>query len=294
MIARALATELALDVAETAYRGHAVVLAQHAAAQDYELVIVLAGDGTVNEAVNGLMACSNDVPIRATLAVIPGGNANVFARALQLPREPVEATGALLEGVRRWSVRTIGLGKADARYFTFCAGLGFDAEVIRAVESLRASGRQSSQPLYVWTTIRNFFGVTDRRRPALSVERVPGEPLHHVFLGVVSNATPWTYIGRYPVAPNPRASFDAGLDLFALRSMRTLSALNQVRQFLTTNGEPPRGRHTITLRDLSELTLRASRPTAFQLDGDYLGERERVAFRAVPQALRVVMSPPQT
>lgn len=288
IIARALGTELDLDVAETRYRGHAMALARHAVTQRYEIVIALGGDGTVNETVNGLLTCSPNAPVQPALAVIPGGNANVFARALGLPREPVEATGALLEGVRQRTARLLGLGRADDRYFTFCAGLGLDAEVIRAVEGLRAAGRRSTPRLYVETALRHFFAVTDRRRPAMRVDSPSTDTLEHVFMGVVSNTTPWTYLGRYPVAPNPQASFDTGLDLLALRGLGTISTVNQIRQFLTEDGRPSHGRHAVTVHNLAELTLTAARPMAFQIDGDYLGEREQVTFREAPGALRVI------
>lgn len=291
VIARALSTELELDVAETRYRGHAMILARHAATEGYEAVVTLGGDGTVNEAVNGLLTCSPNAPSRTALGVIPGGNANVFARALGLPREPVEATGTLLESVHRGTARTIGLGRADDRYFTFCAGLGLDAEVIRAVEGLRASGHRSSPSLYVETAIRHFFAVTDRRNPALRLVTPGSEPLGHLFLGVISNATPWTYLGPHPVEPNPQASFDANLDFLGLRGVGTLATLNQIRQFLTPDGRPTRGRSAVTRHDLPELALAASRPIALQIDGDYIGERERVVFRAVPEALRVIAPP---
>lgn len=288
VIARALSTELELDVAETRYRGHAMALARHGATGGYEVVVTLGGDGTVNEAVNGLLTCSPNASARPALGVIPGGNANVFARALGLPREPVEATGTLLESIRRGARRTVGLGRADGRYFTFCAGLGLDAEVIRAVEGLRAAGRKSSPSLYVQTAIRHFFGVTDRHNPALRLEMPGTEPLDRIFLGVVSNVTPWTYLGPHPVEPTPQASFDADLDFLGLRGMGTLATANQIRQFLTLDGKPARGHNAVTRHDLPELDLVASRPIAFQIDGDYLGERERVAFRAVAGALRVV------
>lgn len=288
VITRALASELELRVAKTRYRGHAATLARDAVTQGHEIIVALGGDGTVNEVVNGLLTCSPSASRCPALGVVPGGDANVFVRALGLPPEPVEATGALLDAVRAGTTRTIGLGRADGRYFTFCAGLGLDAEVIRAVEGRRASGHRSSQRLYVGEALRHFFTVTDRRHPALRVECPNGASVDGIFMGVVSNADPWTYLGRRPVAPNPRASFDTGLDLMGLRSMRTFPTLNQVRQFLTPNGEPPRGRHTVTLHDMAELTVVASRPIAFQLDGDYLDERERVAFRSAPRALRVV------
>ncbi len=291
VLARALASEIDLEVVETRYRGHADALAAGAAGDGRDLVITLGGDGTVNEAVNGLVRPANgkraagELP---ALAAIPGGNANVFTRALGLPADPIDATGHILAAISSKNTSVIGLGLAGDRYFTCSAGLGLDAEVVRAIEGLRATGRKASDALYVWTTLRQYYAATDRRRPALTVERDGHPPAGHVFMGVVSNTAPWTYVGSRPVNPSRLASFRAGLDLFALRRLRTVSTLNVLRQMLSAGDIPPNGRHVLSLHDEPELTLRSDRPIAFQVDGEYMGEHECVAFRAVPCALRVV------
>jgi diacylglycerol kinase family enzyme len=112
-----------------------------------------------------------------------------------------------------------------------------------------------------------------------------GEPF---FLGFVSNTTPWTFLGRRPVQTSPRAAFESGLDLFALRSLGTVATLRAVRQMLAAGGGPSAGRNVLILHDQAEITLTASRPVAFQVDGEYAGERDRVRFRSVPKALRVI------
>jgi diacylglycerol kinase family enzyme len=293
VIVSALASEFDLEVVETRYRGHAVALAAGAAKQRRELVITLGGDGTVHEAVNGLVggpdgrrapAAADDLP---ALAPIPGGNANVFTRALGLAADPIDATGQILAAISGRRTRCIGLGMTDDRYFTCSAGLGVDAEVVRAIEGLRATGRPVSDGLYAWTAIRRYY-VTDRRHPALTLERDGHSPVGHVFLGVVSNTAPWTYLGRRLVNPSPLASFDAGLDVFALLRMRTASTLNLIRQMLSDRDQPPSGRHVLSLHDLPSLTLRSDRPIALQVDGEYMGEHECVSFRSVPRALRVI------
>ena len=110
VIVRALGSELKIDVAETDSRGHAADLAAQARADEFDLVIAVGGDGTVNEVVTGLLreGVGPDTP---RLAVVPGGNANVFARALGLPSEPIEATGAVIERLRAGRERRIGLGR---------------------------------------------------------------------------------------------------------------------------------------------------------------------------------------
>ena len=146
---RSLAGLVDLDVVHTRYRGHARELA---AAARGELVIVLGGDGAVNEAVNGIMAAPRAGPEQAEaplLAVIPGGGGNVFAQALGLPVDTAAAIARIREVIKAGRYRTIGLGLAGDRYFTFSAGLGMDAEVVREVERLRASGHRESPALFL-------------------------------------------------------------------------------------------------------------------------------------------------
>jgi diacylglycerol kinase family enzyme len=221
-------------------------------------------------------------------AAIPGGNANVFARALGLPTDPVDATGRVLASLLDGHTRTVGLGLADDRYFCFNAGLGFDAEVVRVVEGVRARGRTVSAALYVWTAARQFYSVTNRREPALTLERDGAPAMDELFLGIVSNTSPWTYLGERPVNASPEAGFDTGLDLFALRKLSTLRTLNALRQMFSQGGGPA-GRHVVSLHDQDVLSFRAARPMAFQVDGEYVGERENVTLRSIPNALRVLV-----
>jgi diacylglycerol kinase family enzyme len=295
VIARALASAVDLAVMETRYRGHAARLAATAVEAGHGLVLTLGGDGTVNEAVNGIVGARRadrggtgpaGLPVFAPL---PGGSANVFTRALGLPADPVDAAGQIISSLSAGRERSIGLGLAGDRYFTFNAGLGLDAEVVRAVEALRALGRPATPLLYVRMALRQYYRITDRRHPALRIDR-DGQPgVGPLFLGIVSNTAPWTYVGRRPVHASPQARFDSGLDVLALRSLRTPGTLRTLRQMLSGSDRPPRGRHVISLHDEAALTIRADRPVAFQVDGEYVGEREQVAFRSVPDALRVIM-----
>ncbi|MDG4769267.1 diacylglycerol kinase family protein [Solwaraspora sp. WMMD792] len=295
VIVRALRSEVDLSVASTHRRGHAVALARAAAEDGFDVVVTLGGDGTVNEAVNGLMTSA---PARETLpgpaadrlpalAVVPLGSTNVFARAVGLPPQWPEATSVLLEGLRSGRFRTVGLGRADDRYFTFCAGLGLDAAVIRQVERARLRGRRSTVGLYLRSMVSEFFIGMDRRHPAIRLERA-GEPVAaELATVVVQNTAPWTFIGERAINPNPEASFDLGLDVMALRQLHVPSTTRTLAQVAASRPDP-RGRQLVRLHDLSEFTLSATQPQAFQLDGDYLGERLKVRFTAVREALRVV------
>jgi diacylglycerol kinase family enzyme len=288
LFVRAFSGDLNLEIATTGHRGHATELARKAVDERYDLVITLGGDGTVNEAVNGLLTHgpSPDLP---ALAVLPAGSANVFARSLGLPNDPIGSAKVILGALRAGRHRDVGLGLADRRYFTFSGGVGLDAEVVREVEALRGSGARAYPTLYVRTALRQFFAVTDREHPALTVERPGLPPVHGLFLAVVSNTAPWTYLGPLRVNPSPLADFNSGLDLFGTRDLGVRPVLHVIGQMLLPGARPRRGGGGVNLHDATEITLRSSRPIAFQLDGDYLGEREQITFRSVPKALRVVM-----
>src|SRR5215475_5551203 len=292
LIVRALASAVDLEVVQTRYRGEATGLAAGAAEQGMDLIITLGGDGTVNEAVNGLRAAADERNVGAAdlpaLASLPGGNANVFVRSLGLPPDPVDAAARLIEDLATGREREIGLGTANGRYFTFNAGLGLDAEVVRAAEGRRAHGRALTPARYLRTALRQFFRITDRQHPAVTIAAPEDLCADPVFVCIVSNSAPWTYLGDRPVQTNPDASFDTGLDLFALRTLSTAGTLLTLRQMLSERDRPPRGRGVLTSHDLDKIALQADRPVAFQVDGEYIGETEMVEFRSVPRALRVL------
>ena len=88
--------------------------------------------------------------------------------------------------------------------------------------------------------------------------------------------------------PCPDASFETGLDLFGLTTAPTAAVLWHLRQILAA-GARPKGKRVVLLHDVPELVLTADLPLPFQLDGDDLGDRQRVVLTAVPDALRVVV-----
>ena len=128
---------------ETNRRGHAARLAQGAAADGMDVVVVLGGDGTLNEAANGLAGS------QTALAVLPGGSTNVFARTIGMANDPVEATSQLLSALATGSTERVGLGRANARYFLLHAGIGFDAAVVARVEKLAPLKRYTGPAVFV-------------------------------------------------------------------------------------------------------------------------------------------------
>jgi len=294
VIVRALSStaRMELAVADTTRRAHATDLARQARLDGVEVVLALGGDGTVNEVVNGLLADGPgpDVPILGTL---PGGSANVVARSLGLPADPVEATGVLIEALEEERTRTIGLGLAlyddRQRWFACNAGLGVDAEIVEEMERQRAEGHEATPIRYFNTALRQILLRTERHEPALTVRRAGVQDIEGIFLTIIANSSPWTFLGPLPVDPCPHASFDTGLDLFAPRSLTVLHTLGNVSRMLQRRRMRYPFAGLLTLHDQSEFTVVASRPTPLQIDGDAAGQVSVVTFQSVPRALRVLI-----
>jgi diacylglycerol kinase family enzyme len=288
MLVRALGGDMSISVACTEYRGHATGLARDAADRGADLVIALGGDGTVNEVVNGLLA-HGPHPALPRLGVVPCGWANVFARALGLPNHPVEATERLLAALQADRRRSVSVGVADDRYFTFCAGIGIDAAVVRIVEERRAGGRRASDSLYVRAALRHYLTSTRPKHPPIELQLSDGTALPRLHMAIITNTSPWTYLGKRPITPTPRAGFDTGLDLFGLSTLDTLPVFRSAFRLLAGSQQLADERWAVSLHDLSEFTVTVRDPLDFQLDGDYLGRRSAVRFRAVGDALQVAL-----
>ncbi|WP_232805789.1 diacylglycerol/lipid kinase family protein [Glycomyces xiaoerkulensis] len=287
-VVKRLEEVLDLNVVHTRHRGHAEQLARRGAEKRFDVVLSLGGDGTVNEVVNGILADGRTAGEAPVFAPIPGGSTNVFARALGLPWDRRKAVGAIAEALAEGRTRTVSLGRAvdekEDRLFTFCAGLGWDASVIRRVETYRRNGRNFGAH-YARAVMAelNEHGVEGE---SVEIGLPSGETDSSTGMVVVQNCAPWTYLGTLPVNLNARASFNAGLDVLILRKLG-LTAAARTAASLLVGREGPDGKHAVTHHDLSGIVLRASLPQAFQLDGDYLGERTELELTSVPGALRV-------
>ena len=298
LLAHALKSRVELTVVPTDHRGHAVEIAEAAKSEDVGVIIVHGGDGTVNEVVNGLLGppggARPDPAGLPAVAVVPGGSANVFARALGISPDPIEATNQLIDllGEQRqggsWR-RLIGLMDCAERWAVFTAGMGVDGEVVAAVEAQRARGRTVTAARYIRVAVREML-ASARSEPALTVHLPGRPPVAGVHFAFVSNASPWTYANARPVWTNPSTTFEGGLGVFAITSMNVLANLLLVRRMLSKN---PRitARHLVREDDLPWVRITASEPVACQVDGDFLGTRADMTFTAVPDALAVVAPP---
>ena len=285
VIRKALAADHDVELAETSRRGHARRLAQGAAATGTDVVAVLGGDGTLNEAANGLVGTD------AALAVLPGGSTNVFARSIGLPNDPVEATGVLLEALAADSVRPVGLGVVNGRYFLFHTGVGFDAEVVHQVERRGALKRWAGHPLFIGAAITTWFRHYDRTRPRMAVRFPDGDTVDDGYFTVVLNSSPYTYLGERPLDVAPEATLDRGLVCLTVRRLDLATVLTLAASALSTGRRARRGQWTDYRTDLPGVQVTGLGPVPYQVDGDYLGPADALEFRHEPEALRLVLPP---
>jgi diacylglycerol kinase family enzyme len=296
LLAHALQSRLDLTVEHTTHRGHGGEIAQAAARDGIDLVVVHGGDGTVSNVVNGLLGRPGELPTGhvPAVAIVPGGSANVMARSLGISPGPIDATNQLIDLLdeygeqRNW--RRIGLIDCGERWAALNAGMGVDAEAVAAVEAQRERGVNVTPSRYIRAAVRAAL-ASSRREPRLTVQ-LPGRELvsgvHFVF---VSNSSPWTYANDRPMWTNPTCSFESGLGVFGVTSLKVLPSLRLVRQMFAKR---PKLEAKQIVREDDAACVRvtcAGPPMASQFDGDYLGERSEMTFRAVPDALPVVAPP---
>jgi diacylglycerol kinase (ATP) len=134
-----------VEACATTHAGSAIGQAQEAANAGYDTVVACGGDGTVNEALNGLMQSSADV----ALGIVPLGSGNLLASDLKLPADPLAAAQKLLNyqprEFRPGVITSQQKGAAEKRYFLVAAGVGSDAELMyrTAVEAKERWGRNA-------------------------------------------------------------------------------------------------------------------------------------------------------
>jgi diacylglycerol kinase family enzyme len=283
VIAKALAADHDVTVAETSRRGHATRLAQGAAAAGAEVVVVLGGDGTLNEAANGLAGS------RCALAPLPGGSTNVFSRTIGLPNDPIEATGDLLTALDRRSIRRVGLGVVNGRYFLFHVGMGFDAAVVAQVERRAGLKRYAGHPLFVYAGFDTWIRHYDRSRPRFAVHHADGTVVDDGYLGICLNTNPYTYLGNRPLNLAPEATLDRGLAMVTVRTLAFARTMRIIGSALGSGRYLRDNRWTDYRHDLTSLVVTGHGPFPYQVDGDHLGDAERLEIRHQPEVLDLVM-----
>ncbi|MEA2313424.1 MAG: hypothetical protein QOI03_116 [Solirubrobacteraceae bacterium] len=283
LVVYALQGRFEVDAVDTQARGHAVELCREAAHEGYDVVVAFGGDGTVNEAANGLLGS------RTPLCALPGGSANVFAKMLGIPGELVDATEHLLAMADDWHPRKVDLGIVNGRYFTFASGLGLDASVVERVDASPHLKARFGAYYFTWVAVGTFMRRYLLRPPRLQCE-AGGRTLAGV-TAIIQNGSPFTYFQNRPIDVAEGATLDSGaLSAAVLHRATALSMPFIAWRAFSRSARVTRHRQVSGLSNLSELTVRSAdgRALPLQVDGDYLGEVAEARYSIVHDALNVV------
>lgn len=283
VIRKAFSADHDVQLAETSRRGHATRLALGAANEGYDAVVVMGGDGTLNEAANGLVGTDT------ALAVLPGGSTNVFARTIGLPNDPIEATGVLLDSLANGSIRSVGMGSVNGRYFLFHTGLGFDAAVVEQVERRSSFKRYAGHPLFVYAGFATWFKHYDHSRPRMAVRLADGRMVDDAYMTIILNTSPYTYLGNRGLDLTPEATLDTGLSVVVVRTMDFVKLLALIGSAIGAGKHLRSSRHALVAHDLSRIEVSGHGLLPYQVDGDFLGHTESLGFEHRPDALRLVV-----
>jgi len=285
IVQRALGQGHDVETVETNRRGHATRFAQDAARRGVDVVVGFGGDGTLNEVATGVAGTAT------AIGVLPGGSTNVFARTLGMVNDPVRAVAQLAAGLDAAPPEPIGLGQVNGRYFCFHTGVGYDAAVVDQVERRGAVKRWLGHPLFIYAALRTWTFDYDRSAPHFRLHGTDATgaafEVPDGYFTIVLNTNPYTYLGNRPLDLSPAATLDRGLVAITFRTMRAVAILRSLGGALRGGGVRP-SEHLDVRTDLAALTVEHARPFPYQLDGDHLGDTDRLRFVHVPEAARLV------
>ncbi|MEI7971510.1 MAG: diacylglycerol kinase family protein [Actinomycetota bacterium] len=269
-----------VQVVETNERGHATRFAQDAASRGLDAVVGFGGDGTLNEIATGLAGSDT------ALAMLPGGSTNVFVRSLGVANDPMVALTQLMAGIDRNEIERVSLGQANGRYFTFHAGIGYDASVVEQVERRSSLKRLVGQPLFAYSAMHSWFKSYDRKYPHFTMN-IDGRAIPNGFFSVVLNTNPYTFVGKHAIHLSSAASLEKKLVVVTFRKMTTPLMLKTLYSALRRGGlETSSGIDIAT--DVENVKIEFPAPFPYQLDGDYLGDTTSIEIKHCPEALRLV------
>jgi diacylglycerol kinase family enzyme len=283
LVVYALQGRFEVDAVDTQTRGHAVELCREAAHEGYDVVVAFGGDGTVNEAANGLLGSPTP------LCCLPGGSANVFGKMIGIPGDLVDATEHLLAMADDWRPRRVDLGVVNGRGFTFASGLGLDASVVERVDANPRKKARLGAYYFTWVAVTTFARRYLVSPPRLQV-LLDGRTLEGV-TAIVQNGSPFTYFQNRPIEIAEGAALDSSsLSAGVLHRATPVSMPFIAWRAFSSRARVTRHRQVTGLEDLSELTVRSAdgRPLPLQVDGDYIGEVQEARYSILPAALNVI------
>ena len=283
LVVYALRGRYEVTAVDTEARDHATELCREAARDGYDVVVAFGGDGTVNEAANGLVGS------RTPLFCLPGGRTNVYCRILGIPTDVVDATEHLLGLAHDWHPRQVDVGLVNDRYFLFSAGVGLDASVVQQVDAHPRLKVRFGEWYYAWTGVRTFNRHYLFRPPRLDVE-LEGEHVPGV-TAIVQSAAPYTYFGNRAVHMGEGATLESGdLAGVVLRRASPIDIPTITWRALSTRFRVSRQRNIRPFSGVKELRVVSSdeRLLPLQVDGDYIGQVHDAVFASRPGGMLVI------
>ena len=284
LVVYALQARYEVDAIDTEQQGHATHISRDAVREGFDVVVAFGGDGTINEAANGL--AGSDIP----LTCLPGGATNVYCRTLGIPGDVVDATEHLLALADDFRPRKVDLGRVEERYFAYASGVGLDASVVQRVDAHPALKRRLGEYYYTWASVSTFSRRYLARPPQLEM-RVGDRTVDGVTC-IVQNSDPYTFFGDRPIRICEGAGYDTGsLGVTVLRRATALELATLLpRVFSGRPDKVARHRQVDAFRDVEDAVVATTdgRPFPVQVDGDFIGEFESVRYSVAPRALTVV------
>jgi diacylglycerol kinase family enzyme len=283
LVVYALQGRYEVDAIETQARDHATELCQEAARERYDVVVAFGGDGTVNEAANGLAGSGTP------LTCLPGGRTNVYCRMLGIPTDVVDATEHLLRLADDWHPRRVDIAHVNDRHFLFSAGAGLDASVVAAVDAHARLKARYGEWYYTAVGVRTFA----RRylfRPVRLEVTLDGMDVTGVS-AIVQNGTPYTYFGERPVNMAEGADLSSGdLAGVVLERASAFDIPTIMWRALSRRALVSSHRRVYAFAGISGLRVRSldDRPVPLQVDGDYIGAVPEATFGVTPGGLAVI------
>lgn len=255
-------------IEKTSYKGHATLLARHAATSKTKVdaVISVGGDGTLLEVVNGLVGSN------MLLGVLPAGTGNDFARAIGIPANVKEA----LKSIVKKKIKLIDVGKLGDVFFTNVASVGFDAEIVRDIIKYKKfiPGKAS----YLVAALIKFFTFKFKH---ISVNIDGKEMKSKILLVAIANGT--HYGGGMKV--NPHGDIDDGyLDVIMINHVPRYKIPLLMAKF--AKGDYTHLPFVKTYR-CKEITINSQDNLVINADGDIFGSTP-ATFSVKPLSLNVI------
>lgn len=265
VVARIEKVSPSVTLKTTEREGHGYEMAREALKSDYDVIVAIGGDGTVNEVARALVGSDK------TLGIIPNGSGNGLARELQIPMGAEDAIEVLL----KHQVTTIDTCKVNGEPFFVTCGIGFDGKITKEFQNSDTRGITT----YAKEAISEYFDYTPRDYHIMVDDK---EVTATALLVAVGNAS--QYGNNAFIAPNASMT-DGLLNLTILKPFPHIEAVKVVTQLFTKGLD--KSQYT-SLYQGRHLVIEATTPVNYHLDGEARKKTQKLDVEVIPNSLHVV------